>query len=339
MKSDENQCALGWTDYLKFNIHSKCSCDRDLHGTLTIITGANSGIGYEATKYLADKGSKVIMACRSVKRATEARETMQKENPKRVIQIEQLDVSSLASVRSFAKRIRAKVDKIDLLINNAGVLMNPGLSEDGFEIHFATNYLGHFLLTNLLLDTLKKSPDARIINVSSSFHLIGRYNLDKVKQISTSALLSYANSKLYNVMFTNELKKRLQGTTVTAYSLNPGAVATNITYGLNDNTFQRNILPPIYSVAKRTILKTPLQGIQTILHIALNKNIKQYSGDYFSECGVSITNPIVKISRKRKELWRESEQYAGLSTINNLFLVWAHSFHTFNVLQTPTTLS
>ncbi|KAI0984350.1 hypothetical protein GJ496_003987 [Pomphorhynchus laevis] len=304
MSSERNYCGIQWKDYATFKFHSLCICHRNLHGTVTIITGANSGIGYEATKILADRGSKVIMACRSEYKAKMAKDIMLRENINRDIVVEIVDVSSLASVRSFAQRICSQYDKIDILINNAGVMTDSCLSEDGYEIHFATNHLGHFLLTNLLLDKLKKSPDARIINVSSAAHLIGRFEESHLRKPAWISMLAYADSKFCNILFTKELNKHLKGTTVTTFAVHPGIVATNMV---------SQFLPKfIFSIGEHLVFKTPIQGVQTIIHAALNNEIKQYSGQYFGECNLSHTKANLSYADMLAiQLWYVSEQYTG----------------------------
>ncbi|KAI0983439.1 hypothetical protein GJ496_005700 [Pomphorhynchus laevis] len=314
MSIKEVTCTKGYLDYLKMDLHSKCLCNRDLKGTITIITGANSGIGYETARVLCDKGSKVILACRSEERAKEAMDKILIENPKADVVIEIIDMGDMSSVRSFADRVSQKYDRIDLLINNAGVCINPCLSKDGYEIHFAVNHLGHFLLTNLLLENLKKSSEARVINVSSDAHYAGRYNFSKLQEPCSSKFLGYASSKLYNILFTKELNKRLKGTNVTTFSLHPGAIDTNFGRNFNKSFVEKHIFPKIYYVLQMVVLKTPIQGAQSTLHAALSTDILKHSGCHIKECSISTPSSKARDGEKAAELWDISKTYCGLTS-------------------------
>lgn len=299
---------------MHLNLHSKCVCEKDLTGTITIVTGANCGIGFETAKALADKGSRIILACRSEARGSEALDSLLKENPKRKVELEILDLSSLASVRSFADRVNRKIDKLDILVNNAGLCIGPCVTEDGYEMHFGVNHLGHFLLTNLLLDKLKKAPEARVINVSSEGHRLGKFDPSKLKEPYNGwKMIAYGNSKLCNILFTRELSERLQGTNVKTFSLHPGAIATNFGRNFNKGLLERYVYPVVYTGLKHTVLKDPVQGAQTTIHAALNKEILKQPGSYLKECAVSTTSNAAYDTAKAKELWTISEDYAGLS--------------------------
>lgn len=151
-------------------------------GRIIIVTGANSGLGYENTLSLAKKGAKVIMACRNLKKASAARENIESEVPGADLEVMEIDLSKLSSVRNFAKAYQSKYDRLDVLINNAGVMMPPySKTEDGFELQFAANYLGHFLLTGLLLDTIVNTPDSRIVSLSSIAHKSGKINFEDLQ--------------------------------------------------------------------------------------------------------------------------------------------------------------
>ena len=217
-----------------------CTSKARLDGKTVIITGANTGIGKETAIDLARRGARVILACRSVERGEKAAVEVRERSGNENAVFRQLDLSSLASVRQFSAKILEEEPRIDILINNAGVMMCPySKTADGFEMQFGTNHLGHFLLTNLLLDRIKEAPSGRIINVSSLAYRFGKINFDDLNsQQSYSETGAYSQSKLANILFTRSLAKRLEGTNVTANCLHPGAVATEL---------QRHVAWPLVS--------------------------------------------------------------------------------------------
>jgi len=208
-----------------------CRSQAKLDGKTVIITGGNSGIGLETAVDLAKRNARVIVACRSVEKGEKAAVDVRKRSGNDNVVFAQLDLASLDSIRQFAAKILEEEPQIDILINNAGVMIIPKhrLTKDGFEMHFGTNHLGHFLLTNLLLDRIKEAPSARIVNVSSIGHMYGSIDFQNLNsERSYSRTTSYANSKLANILFTHSLAKHLRGTNVTANALHPGAVGTGI---------------------------------------------------------------------------------------------------------------
>ena len=207
-----------------------CDSKATLNGKTVIITGANTGIGLETAVDMAQRGARVILACRNPEKGRAAVQVVKKRSKNEAVMFAQLDLASLQSVRDFATRILNQEPRIDILINNAGVLMCPySKTEDGFELQFGVNHLAHFLLTNLLLDRLKEAPSARIINVSSMGHKCGKINFDDLQsEKSYSKFGAYSQTKLANILFTRSLAQRLKDTKVTAYSLHPGVVRTEI---------------------------------------------------------------------------------------------------------------
>ena len=207
-----------------------CYSKAKLTGKTAIITGANTGIGLETAVDLAKRGARVILACRSVEKGEAAVQTVKERSGNNDIVFSEVNLSSLQSVRDFSARILAEERRIDLLINNAGVMVPPySTTEDGFELQIGVNHLAHFLLTNLLLERLKEAPSARIVNVSSSAHQVGKINFDDLQSKSSySRMGAYAQSKLANIVFTRSLARRLEGGNVTAFSLHPGVVRTEL---------------------------------------------------------------------------------------------------------------
>ena len=213
-----------------FVIGVPCRSTERMDGKTVIITGGNTGIGKETAIDLAERGARVILACRDLSRAEAAMRDIRKKSQSELVVYRHLDLASLASVRQFSEHILQEVSGIHVLINNAGVMFPPYTkTEDGYELQFAVNHLGHFLLTHLLLDRIKSSAPSRILAVSSHAHYTG--NLDFTDMMWTKryqAQLAYCRSKLANVMFARELAKRLAGTGVTVYSIHPGSVNTEL---------------------------------------------------------------------------------------------------------------
>ncbi|MBN1669125.1 MAG: SDR family NAD(P)-dependent oxidoreductase, partial [Anaerolineales bacterium] len=175
----------------------------DLSGKVVIVTGANSGIGYEAAREFARQGAQTILACRSLDKAQAALEQIRAEIPEAAAEIMPLDLASLASVRQFAEQFKAQYARLDILLNNAGIMMVPyGLTEDGFERQLGTNHLGHFALTGLLIDLLMATPGSRVVNISSNGHRFGKLDFDNLMFAGGQGYTpvgAYGNSKLANL--------------------------------------------------------------------------------------------------------------------------------------------
>lgn len=206
----------------------------DLTGKVILVTGANSGIGFEAAREFARKGAQTILACRNMDKARTALAELQKELPQAKAEIMELDLASLKSVRQFAERFKAKYDQLDVLVNNAGIMMVPyGTTEDGFERQLGTNHLGHFALTGLLFDLLLNTPGARVVNVSSGAHRFGEMDFDNLmfeNQDAYTPMKAYGRSKLANLLFTYELQRRFEalGAKTMATAAHPGISETNL---------------------------------------------------------------------------------------------------------------
>lgn len=277
-------------------------------GLTAIITGASSGIGTETARVLALRGVHVIMAVRNMENGKDAKEAVVKEIPNAKVDTMELDLSSMASIRKFASDVNSSDRPLNILINNAGVMATPfKLSKDNIELQFATNHLGHFLLTNLLLDTMKKTAvksgrEGRIVNVSSEAH---RYSyregirFDRINdQSGYGKLGAYGQSKLANVLHANELARRLKEdeVNITANSLHPGAIATNL--------FRHsNFITGLVNNLGRFVLKDIKQGAATTCYVALHPQVKGMSGEYFSDSNIGKASSQAKDIDLAKKLW------------------------------------
>jgi NAD(P)-dependent dehydrogenase (short-subunit alcohol dehydrogenase family) len=204
----------------------------DQTGRTAVITGANTGLGYETASALAAKGADVVLAVRNLEKGKAAADLITRTNPGVNVAVQELDLTSLDSIRSAADELKSRHDSIDLLINNAGVMTPPkSTTKDGFELQFGTNHLGHFALTNLLLDRVLAAPGSRVVTVSSVGHRFARGGIrfdDLQWENSYSRLGAYGQSKLANLMFTYELQRRLQGTNTIAVAAHPGGSNTEL---------------------------------------------------------------------------------------------------------------
>jgi NAD(P)-dependent dehydrogenase (short-subunit alcohol dehydrogenase family) len=214
----------------------------DLTGKVVLVTGANSGIGFEAAKEFAHHGAHTVLACRSLENAEAALGQLQAELPAAAAEIMLLDLASLDSVKGFAAEFTEQNHRLDVLVNNAGIMMNPyARTSDGFESQFGTNHLGHFALTGLLFDRLLTTPNSRVVTVSSGGHRMGKMDFENLmfEQGGYSPARAYGRSKLANLLFTYELHRRLNavGADVKALAAHPGGSDTNLGRHLEDRPF------------------------------------------------------------------------------------------------------
>ncbi|CAH1263546.1 RDH12 [Branchiostoma lanceolatum] len=293
-----------------------CYSKARLDGKTAIVTGSNTGLGKETARDLARRGARVILACRDVTKAEAAAEDIRKTTGNGNVVVLKLDLSSLASVREFAAGINEREDRLDILINNAGIMMCPQWkTKDGFEMQFGTNHLGHFLLTNLLLDLLKKSgPGSRVVTVSSTGHRWGEIHFDDINlEKGYEPMKAYGQSKLANILFIRELAKRLEGTGVTCYAVHPGGVRSDLSrYMPEAHGRWLALVQPIVQLAMYVIGKSPEQGAQTSLHCALQEGLESKSGLYFSDCAPIDPSPAGQDDEVAKRLWEVSEEMVGL---------------------------
>lgn len=286
-----------------------CRSDVRLDGKTVIVTGANTGIGKETAIDLAKRGAKVIIGCRSKERGEKAVIDIKRLSGNEDVHLKMIDLASFKSVRAFAEDILKSEVRLDILVNNAGVFMMPySKTKDGFETHFQVNHLGHFLLTNLLLELIKKSAPSRIINVSSIAHRWGTAaDLDDVgDEKKFTKKTAYGLGKLANVAFSKDLSRRLKGTNVSAYSLHPGFVETEVSrYLFNDYP----ILKILFTIMKpfgAILFKNSQEGAQTTICCAVEKGLEQFSGEYFADCAVAPMTEVAKDEAFAAKLWEYS---------------------------------
>ena len=284
----------------------------DQNGRITIVTGANIGLGFEAAKALADKNATVIMACRNQQKGDEAAKAISYENSDAKLDVMKLDLSNLKSVKEFSDNFTQKYDRLDLLINNAGVMMVPySKTEDGFELQFGVNHLGHFALTGFLMPVILKTPGARIVNVSSMAHKYGKINFDDLNfESKYDKMASYGQSKIANLYFTHELQRRLElaGSATISVAAHPGYTATN----LQQHSKFFNFLNPF-------IAQKPHMGALPTLRVAVDLEVK--GGEYYGPGGFQeMRGYPVKVESNElshnksiaERLWKVSEELTGV---------------------------
>ena len=285
-----------------------------LSGKTFLVTGGNTGIGLATATALARDGGRVYIACRSAAAGSAAVSAITVATGSQTVWMLPLDLASLASVRECAAEFLARDEPLHVLVNNAGVGGQRGLTQDGFELHFGVNHLGHFALTSLLLDRLKASgPGARIVNVSSEAHYAAPgIDFDALRRRTRSftGMREYAVSKLGNVLFTQELARRLAGWSlptgkysagVTSYALHPGVVASDI---------WRRVPWPARAVITRRML-TIDQGAVTSVYCATSPSVATESGQFYDKCQVREPNPVAT-PELGELLWKYSAEWTGL---------------------------
>ena len=295
----------------------------DLAGRTAIVTGANSGIGFVTAEQLADHGAEVTLAVRDVARGEEAAERIVAARPHAKVDVQRLDLADLASVREFAAGWSAGQGsaRLDLLINNAGVMAIPRReSSDGFEMQLATNHLGHFALTGLLLDRI--SDRGRIVNVASGAHRMGRMDFDDLMgEQRYSPWRAYGQSKLANLLFTNELSRRLtrEGSGVLALAAHPGYAATNL-QSVGPAMSGSKAQGALTSLANRLIAQSPEMGALPTLYAAVQPGLT--GGDYVGPSGAGEMRGHPRSVRMSaaardpldaKRLWEVSEDLTGVT--------------------------
>ena len=267
-----------------------------------IVTGANSGMGKATVKALSDQGMTVVMLCRSEERDRAACELLLRENSKRNLDLMICDLGDFDSIRSFARRVKEKYPCIDVLVNNAGFIsLDRQETKEGMEKQFGINYLGHFLLTTLLLDWME--PGARIVNVASGAHKVGKIHFDDINLThGFNVVRAYSQSKLANVLFTRELAERLRKRKITVNCCHPGAVATNM--GVDRETgFGKTITGLL-----RPFFQTPEEGAETAVYLATDEAVRKISGGYFYRCQIAKSSKRSKSRKTAGRLYELSER-------------------------------
>jgi NAD(P)-dependent dehydrogenase (short-subunit alcohol dehydrogenase family) len=268
----------------------------ELQGKTFLVTGANSGIGRATAVELARRGAKVVITARSEDKAKPVLDELGGDADSL-----QLDLGDFDSVRRCAKDFLARNEPLHGLINNAGVAGQRGMTESGFELAFGTNHVGHFLLTNLLLDQLKDSAPSRIVNVSSVGHYQAKgidYEAVRKPTKSLTGLPEYSVSKLANVLHAEELARRLAGTGVTTYSLHPGAIASNV---------WRRVPWPV-DVIMKLFMKSNEEGSRTSVYCATAPELASVSGRYYDNCAEKEPSKVAT-PELGAELWDKSEEW------------------------------
>jgi len=295
--------------YMK-KVKARCHCKMDLTGKTVIVTGSDKGIGYYTALDLARRNARVILACRNTSAAEVAAAEIRAQTGNSNVVVYKVDLSLLRSVRQFANEFNQKEQRLDVLVNNAGLAeVRNERTDEGLEVIFATNYIGPFLLTHLLLDKLKQSAPSRIVNVSSIGHKFfgpcDLSNLNAEKHFTKAEIYSY--TKLQIILFTRELSRRLAGTGVTVNCLHPGTVNTNL--------FRRIPQPfaLIISMISPFFFRTAEEGAQTSIHLAVSDKVAAISGEYFSECRLAKPAKYAQDDAVAKKLYELSEGYAQLS--------------------------
>nr|XP_054757922.1 retinol dehydrogenase 13-like [Lytechinus pictus] len=286
-----------------------------LTGKTAIVTGANTGIGKETALDFARREARVILACRDIAKGQRAVEHIRHYTNAGELVVMKLDLASLKSVNAFCDEFCNKIGRLDILVNNAGVFYTPYMkTEDGFEMQFGVNHLGHFLLTNRLLNVLKASSPSRVIIVSSALHKRGHLDFSKLNpdKKEYNKAKSYADSKLANVLFGKELSRRLSGQGVTSYTLHPGVINTELSRYLGySKAFWAATFP-----LRWLFMKSPRYGAQTTIYCAVAEELKEASGKYYGNCK---EEPYPEVRGPADDavatkLWEVSERLTGLSS-------------------------
>ncbi|KHE70918.1 oxidoreductase [Halobacillus sp. BBL2006] len=287
---------------------------------VAVVTGGNGGLGFEAVKAFATKGATVIMASRSLERGKEACHSILKEYPDVSIEVMQLDLENLDSVKEFANNFRQKYDRLDILLNNAGVMTTPyGKTKDGFELQLGTNHLGHFALTALLFDRIKATENARVINISSNAHKSGKIDFDNLMfegGKGYSPMKSYGQSKLANLLFTFELQRRIEkaGLSMKSLAAHPGGAQTNLARHLEDKLLYKLLSGPL-----RIMTQSASQGALPGIRAATDPTLE--GGRYLGPSGfMEMKGDPVIVAPKTEAydvmdaelLWKESERLTGV---------------------------
>lgn len=275
-----------------------------------IVTGGNAGIGLETARALSQKGATVIIVARDAAKGQLAVDDIKKTTGNDKVSFMQCDLGSQKQIRQLVADFKAKHDRLDVLVNNAGAFFSEyAETEDGIERQFAINHLGTFLLTNLLLDTIRASAPARIVNVASRAHYRGGINFSDLnhKKYYDGFLLAYSQSKLANVLFTNELARKLEGTGVITNSLHPGVVGTDIALKESKGIYRLG-----WWIWKHFMI-TPEEGAATSIYLASSPEVAGVTGKYFDKSKAKKASAKALDKNNAARLWEISEKLTGLA--------------------------
>ncbi|KAL7019082.1 hypothetical protein ACKWTF_011008 [Chironomus riparius] len=274
-----------------------------IDGRVVIVTGCNTGIGKATVHELAKRGGKIYMASRNEEATLQSLNKIKESTKNEQLYFLKLDLASLDSVRDFCEKFQTLESRLDILINNAGVLAPFNRTTDGFELNFGVNHLGHFLLTNLLLDSLKTGAPSRIIIVSSALHEYANINRDDIncERDFPGTFKAYENSKLCNILFMRELSKRLEGTGVVCNALSPFLSDTDATRYLN--SIQRFF----FDILKKSFFyNSPEIGCQPIVMLAVEPSLSDVTGKYYVQ--FKVKEPTLRKQNYESWLWEKSEE-------------------------------
>ena len=286
-----------------------------MNGKTVLVTGANSGIGLATAKGLAKMGARVVMLCRNPQKGQAAQREIIDTTSNHDVHLICADLSVQADIHAAAAEFIERFDRLDVLINNAAIIPpSRELTKDGIETQFAVNHLSYFLITHLLLDVLKASAPSRIVNVSSNLHSAGHFdasNVEAAKGYGVAGVSQYNNTKLFNMLFTFELARRLQGTDVTVNALHPGVIGTNLT----------RALPRPLNALYRMVMPKPESGARTSVYLASSPDVEGLSGKYWANSAVS--EPAAHSQRREDALalWEISERMTKLNPAPQMLAV------------------
>jgi NAD(P)-dependent dehydrogenase (short-subunit alcohol dehydrogenase family) len=279
-----------------------------MQGKRVLLTGATSGIGRATALGLAELGAELLLVARDADKGKQTVDEIRARGAKQPIEVLLADLSLLAEVRKVAEAVRARTDRLDVLLNNAGAWFSTRtVTSEGFERTFALNHLSYFLLTNLLLDIVKAAPAGRIVNVASEAHRRGHIDFEDLNSEKSYSLLgAYGVSKLENILFTSALARRLEGTRVTANALHPGVVASG--FGMNNRGFVR-----LGTRLAQLFMISPEKGAQTSIYLASSPEVEGVSGKYFDKRKERWPSRAAQDEVTQERLWRVSAELVGLA--------------------------
>lgn len=283
----------------------------DMRGKVALVTGATSGIGRVTAQELARMGAAVVIVSRKPEKVQRIVDEIRQVSGNSKVDGIVADLALLAQVRHAAEAFRRRYDRLDVLVNNVGIgASQPAITEEGIERLFALNHLSYFLLTHLLLDVVRASAPARIVNVSSDAHRGLRLNFDDLqseRDWGQSGLRAYGRSKLANVLFTRELAQRLAGTGVTANAVHPGMVATDLWRNVG------GMFGPVIGAVAPLFMRTPEEGARGVVCVATSPEVDGMSGLYFSDCRPVKPSKAARDDAAARRLWDISLEMTGLA--------------------------